>query len=314
MNKNLVKKMILNNVPIRINQPNNTIQINQPNNINQFNHNIKLLSEPEIDDIINNSNIIKQIKENNNKIYLISFGNQKFYGGLERIKIQGNKFKIFDEIIIVTDQNLKKDEEYKEFWNKHKDFIENNSRGYGYWIWKSHIIQNLINKINDDDIVVYVDAGCNLNVNGINRMLEYLEMVKNSEYGIFAFQMNHLPEKTWTKMDLFKYFDCINEKILNSGQMVGGINITRKCKHSIELINKWTETVCDYHLVSNEPSIIPNDPTFNENRHDQSIFSLLIKTMGGTCIPDETYTIPFLYSSINLPIWATRHSSNHLMI
>ena len=56
------------------------------------------------------------------------------------------------------------------------------------------------------------------------------------------------------------------------------------------------------------------DQSFNENRHDQSIFSLLIKTMGGSFIDDETYTIPFLYESINLPIWATRDTSNKKLI
>jgi hypothetical protein len=293
------------------------IPINQENEqeiMNKENSNIKMLTQNEINDIVNNSDVLKKIKENNNKIYLLSFGNERFYGGLERIKIQANKFKLFDEIVIVTDKDLKNNQEYYEFWNKHKDFIENNKRGYGYWIWKSHIIQNLMNKINYNDIILYVDAGCNLNVNGIKRMIEYIDLVNSSEYGIFGFQMNHLPEKTWTKMDLFEHFNCINDQTLNSGQMVGGINFTKKCDHSLELIEKWRETVCNYHLVSNDPSILPNDPTFNENRHDQSIFSLLIKTMGGTFIDDETYTVPFLYNSINLPIWATRHSTNHMMI
>jgi hypothetical protein len=36
--------------------------------------------------------------------------------------------------------------------------------------------------------------------------------------------------------------------------------------------------------------------------------------MGGTFIDDETYTIPFLYESINLPIWATRDTSNKIQL
>jgi hypothetical protein len=301
-NVNFIRKMKLANIPLKTQQ------------FQKTNNKINFLNESEIKDIIDKSDIIKKIKENNNKIYLLSFGNDRFYGGLERIKIQGNKFKIFDEIITVTDIDLKTKPEFNEFWNTHKDFIENNKRGYGYWIWKSHIIQDLMNKINEGDIILYVDAGCNLNVNGIKRMLDYIDLVDSSEYGVLAFQMHHLPEKTWTKMDLFNYFDCNNEQILNSGQIVGGINFTRKCEHTIKLINKWRETVCNYHLVSNDQSISPNDPSFNENRHDQSIFSLLIKTMGGTCIPDETFTVPFLYESIYLPIWATRHSSSDMMI
>ena len=305
-NRNILKFMKQTNIPIKIIQKNTQIE-----NVN-IENNIKL-KQTEIDYIINNSNIIKKIKENNNKIYLLSFGNDRFYGALNRINIQGKTFKIFDDIITITDVDLKTNPEFSDFWNTNKDFIENNKRGYGYWIWKSHIIHNLMNKINDNDIILYVDAGCNLNVNGIKRMLDYIEVVDSSEYGILAFQMHHL-EKTWTKMDLFNHFNCNNEEILNSGQIIGGINITKKCEHSIKLIEKWKETVCIYHLVSNDASISPNDSSFNENRHDQSIFSLLIKTLGGTCMADETYTVPFLNESINLPIWATRNSSNEMMI
>ena len=35
-------------------------------------------------------------------------------------------------------------------------------RGGGYWIWKSHIIKK-INEINDNDILIYLDAGCSIN-------------------------------------------------------------------------------------------------------------------------------------------------------
>ena len=137
------------------------------NIIDYADNDIKILSDKDIINIIYNNDIIKKIKKNNNKIYLLSFGNEKFYGALERIKIQGLQFKIFDEIIIVKDIDLKTNNEHTEFWNTHKDFIQNNNRGYGYWIWKSYINKYLINKINDNDIILYVDAGCNLNVNGI---------------------------------------------------------------------------------------------------------------------------------------------------
>jgi hypothetical protein len=33
----------------------------------------------------------------------------------------------------------------------------------------------------------------------------------------------------------------------------------------------------DYHNVDDTPSIIPNCPNFHQHRHDQSLFSLLVK-------------------------------------
>ena len=55
-----------------------------------------------------------------------------------RLANQVKELKLFDEIIVYTGYNLKED---TEFWNKHSEFILNNRRGFGYWIWKPYIIK-----------------------------------------------------------------------------------------------------------------------------------------------------------------------------
>jgi hypothetical protein len=40
------------------------------------------------------------------------------------------------------------------FWQKHGDFILSNPRGYGYWIWKSYLIQQKLLEIPDGDILL----------------------------------------------------------------------------------------------------------------------------------------------------------------
>ena len=49
-----------------------------------------------------------------------------------------------------------------EYWNKHKNFILNtkHKKGHGYYIWKPYLIQKTMNKMNDGDILLYSDAGC----------------------------------------------------------------------------------------------------------------------------------------------------------
>ena len=78
------------------------------------------------------------------KLYFITFGNEKYYNSLQRIKKEVENFNIFDEIIIKNDKDLKDD---IEFWNKHSDFIKKYNRGYGYWIWKPYINLKLMEKI-----------------------------------------------------------------------------------------------------------------------------------------------------------------------
>jgi hypothetical protein len=78
------------------------------------------------------------------KFVFITFGGPryKFNKPLERIYNQAKHFSLFDEIVCYDENDLKKD---AVFWNKHHNFIENNPRGYGYWIWKPYLIQKKLN-------------------------------------------------------------------------------------------------------------------------------------------------------------------------
>ena len=81
-------------------------------------------------------------------------------------------------------------------------------------------------------------------------------------------------------MDLFEYLDMRNEKELNAPQLFATTFTLRKCDHSVNIVKKWYETSCIYHNIDDTPSIQPNDPSFIDHRHDQSIFSLLRKKYG----------------------------------
>ena len=235
----------------------------------------------------------------------MSFGNKKYYNSLNRIKEEAIKMNIFDDIFIFNENDLLNFNEFNILSDNHK-FILNNKRGYGYWIWKSFLVKKVLEKIENDDIIIYADAGCTLNYNGIKRLHEYINIVKNSQYGILSFELTCL-EKQYTKMDLFNYLNMNNNENLNKYQLVGGIFILKKNENIIKLINEWYITSNIYNLINDSNSILKNDISFIEHRHDQSIFSLLRKKYGTEIIKDETYFTNFKNSNaINFPIWATR--------
>jgi len=215
----------------------------------------------------------------------LTFGgpNSNYHSAVNRICTQASELNIFDNIVGITDQYLKND---TEFYNKHGRFLEENPKGYGYWLWKSYLIKKQLEKMNEHDILLYVDSGCVLNINGKKRLHEYFDMVQHSEYGIVSFQMTHV-EKKWTKMDIFNYLDA--HEYLETGQLVGGIFMIRKCEHSVHLVNTWYETCHLYDLINDSPSNSSNHPDFIENRHDQSVWSIIRKKYGTTIINDETY-------------------------
>ena len=228
------------------------------------------------------------------KIYFITFGNEKYYNSLNRIHKEALDFNIFDEIILNTYIDLKND---SEFWSCHSDFIEKNRRGYGYWIWKPYINLKLMEKINEGDIVIYADAGCTLNINGKNRLLEYIELVKKND--ILSFELTH-SEKKFTKKDVFDYFNFENNDNIN--QINATVFIYKKCDKIYNIFKLCYETCCNYNLLNDEPSISKNHDEFIEHRHDQSIFSIIRKKFNTYFIKDETYPIGIK----EFPIWATR--------
>ena len=238
------------------------------------------------------------------KKYFVTFGSTHNYSNnLQRIKNEAEKLNFYDEICIYTENDF--DEEYLKL---HGGFIKNNDIGYGFWIWKSYFIKKTMERMNMGDILVYADCGCHLvnNEIALNRLNSYIHLCDKIKYGNLSFQMC-FPEKQYTKMDVFEKLDCINEKMFNSGQLVGGIFILKKCDHTIDLINKYYELCSNYNLINNSPSKLANDPSFIVHRHDQSVFSILRKKMGTITIPDETWFNNFMSPEAqSKPILATR--------
>ena len=157
------------------------------------------------------------------------------------------------------------------------------------------------------DYLIYVDSGCKLNLEGKPRILEYLKILDNdpNNYGIISFQLP-FKEYQYTKKQIFDYFNTyINTKNLQDEiQCVGGIQIIKKTEHSSKLIKLWSIITQNYSLINDD--ICKNEHKgFVENRHDQSIYSMLVNLFGSIKLKDETY-FENPGESINYPILALR--------
>ena len=85
---------------------------------------------------------------------------------------------------------------------------------------------------------------------------------------------------------------------------MGGVLIIKKNNHSIDIINKWYKLSCNYELINDN---ISNEiDLFKENRHDQSLFSILVKQNGSIKLENEGVDV---WLGGNTPIWATRKRS-----
>tara|TARA_B100000787_G_scaffold166269_2_gene151239 strand:- start:9113 stop:9847 length:735 start_codon:yes stop_codon:yes gene_type:complete len=238
------------------------------------------------------------------KIYLITYGSGKYNNTKYRLKQEAINSGFFDEIFIYGYEDID-----SSFLQKYKNLfdnkIEGGMKGAGFWIYKFYFLEKILKIIEENDIVFWIDAGCTINKNGKKRLDEYINILNNSKHCNLSFIMNHLPEKHWTTSQIFNYFDIsMNSDIANSGQLVGGIIGMKKNNSSFNLINLLFKTIdYDYKLITNAYNKIDQNEYFKDNRHDQSIFSILRKLYGTEILNDETCRCdyrnkPFLASRI----------------
>lgn len=203
----------------------------------------------------------------------ITFGGpfQNYYDAKNRLVKQAQDMNLFDSIIGYTDIDIKND---IEFWKQHGDFISSNPRGYGYWIWKSYLILKNMMEMKEGDILVYTDVGCELDYSkrkSFDKLFHITNLYK------LVYSSSGYPEKDWTKMDLLEHMNMNKEDHLETYQFQGGVLSININNDTIKLIKEWYSLSCNYHLIDDTLSITPNLDCFKEHRHDQSIFSLLIK-------------------------------------
>jgi hypothetical protein len=252
----------------------------------------------------------------NPEIVFVSFGGPtpNFH---RRVNIICHQMRQTDPHIIniaYTEDDLHKDH---TFWGVHQKFVESHERGYGHWLWKAWLIYQTLQRVAEGDILIYADSGCTINPHGVDKLHEYIGMVKDSQFGMLAFSL--LPEEDhmeymWSKKALFDAMKATHDD-MNSAQLVGGIVIFKKTIYTMEFVQKWYETCCVYSLI--DDTLSDNEhPEFASHRDDQSVFSLLVKRyldsdVRPIILQDETYYAPNWHiDGINFPIWATRFKTN----
>jgi hypothetical protein len=243
-------------------------------------------------------------------IHFITYGNHRFKNSKDRLIQEANNFGEFKTINGYTPGFMS-----REFIEKHKDILTQ-PRGGGYWIWRPSLLLEALNNIEDGEFLVYLDAGCHLNPRGKKRFYEYIDMLNESEYGIMSFQMsgnsgpgNLERENKWTNTEIFKYLNVPIDGVHgNTGQYLGGILVMKKNQHLLKIINLLIKALNDDPLMYTDYYSTNQHPQFKENRHEQSVFSLLRKIHGSVVLDgDESYMKPFGgQESMKYPFWAAR--------
>lgn len=179
----------------------------------------------------------------------------------------------------------------KEFKLKNKEILSR-KRGNGYWLWKPYIInKTIIEKLNDGDYLIYTDAGM-IFMNSSHLLVDFLE--KNNA----SFWMNkvNFKERKWSKRDAFVIMGVDKPFFTDTDQYMAGIQLYKKSSYSIKFIQEWLFYCQDKRIITDDNNTLGknNYNDFIENRHDQTVLSLLIKKYGESNAGSSNITLDAL--------------------
>ena len=240
--------------------------------------------------------------------HFFTYGNEKYRYSKNRIEKEANDSGFFDKISIFGREDIN-----KEFFDKTLPHI-GYDRGGGYWLWKAYFLKNVMDSLSEGDYCVYADAGCTINSRGKSRLEEYFKMIDST--GVLSFQLTHI-EKKYTTEKIFQHFNVHkNSTIRETGQLIATILVFKKNSNSMKIVNEFYETALNAPEIFSDvynfgDTNCDNDNSFIDNRHDQSVLSVIRKLNHTTEIPDETYSSTiqgwnYLSNFDKIPILATR--------
>ena len=205
------------------------------------------------------------------KHIFFTFGNWKYYESAEYLAEAAKKY--VDDVIIFKEADIP-----SSFYKKNlAHFVD--GRGFGYWVWKSYFIQQLLNDASDDDIFMYADAGNAI----IDDITPLYNICKEDEKGVILFDNsdghpnNEIHKNNiWTKSDCFNLMGLSDDRYVYGNQVNASYILFRKTDFCKKFFNVYLEACQNYNIISDAPNVTSDfNKDFRDHRHDQSILSLM---------------------------------------
>lgn len=232
-------------------------------------------------------------------VKLITFGggSVEYREAAERLIKQAQNFQSINVSRAYTDVDLP-----PEYYKLFNGLIDGYVTGHGLYSWKPYLIYAELSELEPNDVLVYIDAGCELNKGGIRRFDDYLSYTSKNE--VLLFELQH-PNRFWTKNHpkLIGYPEHFFRN-----QLASGILFLKNTEETRRMIKMWLD-LCAYEngLLLKDPDESEQQlPGFMKHRHDQSCLSICAYQHNVIPIPDETWFHDWSYAK-NYPILALRN-------
>jgi hypothetical protein len=201
------------------------------------------------------------------RVIAISYSDQRY-----QTQLKFNKKSALEVGKVDIHYSYGPDDIDSDFKQRNKDILSR-KRGNGYWLWKPYFInKTLIERMNEGDYLIYTDA-CVLYLNSTKQIIDTLKK-KNLEMW-----MNKLPyiEKQYTKRDAFILMGTDSLFYTDTNQYAAYIQIYKKSKYTEKFVEELLYYSQDKRIITDDKNTLgfQNYKEFRDNRHDQTVLSLL---------------------------------------
>lgn len=234
-------------------------------------------------------------------------GAANFEAAALRVQMQLEKCIPIENIVLVNSNNL--DDLCPSTSTLFKELSRNETRGFGYWTWKSELVfRALSGDFGEFDSVVYLDSGCEVCLNSFSLRRLVRQILASRSKGAFVFGLG-TPESLFSKEILKKEF---SHKTFSDLDQVQATWFILSGSVGLAIASRWLEVTLK-DLSYSDDSLSQNDVKRGvQSRNDQSIFSLTCRELGieiSKYRPVDGKSLKSKLRGFFQPIWNSRNRS-----
>lgn len=175
-----------------------------------------------------------------------------------------------DKVIGYTPEDM--DDEFRE---KNKEILSA-KKGNGYYLWKPYFLNKAYQELKDGDYLIYTDAG-SVYVNKIQYLIDCMEREK-VDLMVFSLELEML-ERKYNKRDALILMGCDSTEYTDTPQSIGGYVVMKKSPFVENFLKEDLEYAQDPRIITEQENTqgLPNYDDFVIHRHDQAVWSLMVK-------------------------------------
>ena len=211
----------------------------------------------------------------------------------QRISFDAGSLYGFADILVLNSQNLS--EYCPKVFQIYKDLLNEEVKGYGYWLWKPEFILGAMQgRFGKFDQVVWIDSGCEINSNLISRW-RFRDRIARTQIQGYWLHALRSSENEYSKSKVKKLFPELSLDAMQSPQIQANY-MHFSSQAALQLVQEWHDlsiaSISNFNFEISESE----HKNFVEHRNDQSVLSLLAKKHG------------FEQSRLDLPTGRSRRS------